>query len=67
MKAKGKNPLAFFHFVNPPLTPLEIDVLLLTGLKGHKKTLTPLEIVAQGNPRSMLHSAVGVYLQHGGI
>jgi len=54
MKAKGKNPLAFFHFVNPPL-------------KGREKTLTPLEIVAQGNPRSMLHSTVGVYLQHGGI
>ena len=37
MKAKGKNPLAFFYCGTPPLTPLEVDVLLLTRLKGRKK------------------------------
>ncbi len=44
VKAKGKNPLALFHLVNPLL-------------KGRGKTLTPLEIIAQGNPRSVLHPA----------
>jgi hypothetical protein len=42
IKAKGKNPLAFFHFVNLPLTPLEVYVLLLTGLKGRKKNVDPV-------------------------
>jgi hypothetical protein len=34
MKAKGKNPLAFFHFVNPPL-------------KGRKKNVDPVREVSE--------------------
>ena len=48
VKAKGKKSLAFFYFATPPLTPLEVDVLLLTGLAmlpEEKKFLTGLTIL----------------------